>query len=179
MALATLGLDLITKVLVVAELRTRQPVELFGGLVYLTHARNTGAAFSVGEGFTVVLSVLAVAVVVVLLVLARRLVSPAWAAALGLIAGGAAGNLIDRLFRSPGPLEGAVVDFISVLDPVDPPWPVFNLADSALVVGVALVVVLELFGKRPGLSPRGVKSQVPAATAESAAPPETARNDSE
>lgn len=159
MASAVVGLDLITKVLVVAELRTRQPVELFGGLVYLTHARNTGAAFSVGEGFTVLLSVLAVVVVIVLLTLARRLASPAWAVALGLIAGGAAGNLIDRLFRSPGPFEGAVVDFISILDPHDPPWPVFNLADSALVVGVVLVVVLELFGKRPGLLPRNTTTR--------------------
>lgn len=129
-------------------------MKLFGGLVYLTHLRNTGAAFNIGDRFTIGLSLMAIVVVISVSVLSRRVISSAWAIALGLLVGGAAGNLIDRLLRAPGPLRGAVVDFISVTDPVSPPWPVFNLADSALVVGVALLLALELFGQTPAFQPR-------------------------
>jgi signal peptidase II len=141
---------------VVAQLIGHRPVRLFGGLVYLTHIRNSGAAFSLGAGLTVAISLIAVIVVGYVLWLSHRLVSARWAVALGLIAGGALGNLIDRLFRTPGPLRGGVVDFISLADPVNPPWPVFNLADSALVIGVVIVVALELFGStRPFASVSG------------------------
>ncbi len=77
---------------------------------------------------------------------ASRLRSTGWAVALGLILGGAAGNLVDRLARAPGPLRGAVVDWISLLDPYGPVWPIFNLADSAIVCGGVCAVVLVLLG---------------------------------
>lgn len=125
------------------------PVKLLGGLVYLVHVRNPGAAFSLGTGYTWVLSAIAFAVVVVIIRTASRLRSPGWAVALGLVLGGASGNLVDRLFRSPGPLYGHVVDFLSVLDEAGQFFPVFNLADSALFCGVVLAVFLELTGRRP------------------------------
>ena len=89
-------------------------MRLLGGAIYLVQTRNSGAAFSVGTGATVVLTVVALAVVVVILRAARRMRSVGWAVALGLVLGGALGNLIDRLFRSPGVGRGHVVDWISL-----------------------------------------------------------------
>jgi len=140
--------DVATKIAVVATLVDRPPVRALDGLVYLVHTRNTGAAFSLASGFTAVLSLIAFGVVAFIVRAARRLYSSGWAVALGLILGGATGNLVDRVFRSPGPLRGGVVDFIALADPYRPPWPVFNLADSALVAGVGLVVFLEVTGRR-------------------------------
>jgi len=141
--LAVLVLDIVSKAIVVETLSDRAPVRLFGGLVRLVHARNTGAAFSIAEGQTLVLSVIALIVVAAIIRTARRLGSTAWAVSLGLILGGALGNLTDRMLRAPGPLRGAVVDWIDLQV-----WPVFNLADSALVVGVCLAVFLEVRGRR-------------------------------
>jgi signal peptidase II len=148
--------DVVTKVAVVSTLQDGPPVKILGGLVYFVHTRNTGAAFSLASGFTIVLSAIAVGVVVFIARVARRLYSAGWAVALGLVMGGATGNLVDRIFRDPAPLRGGVVDFVSVLDPVSPPWPVFNVADSALVIGVCLAVLLELRGHR--IDGRRVKS---------------------
>jgi signal peptidase II len=78
---------------------------------------------------------------------ARRLQSTGWAVALGLVLGGALGNLTDRLFRSPGPLHGHVVDIVSLLAPDGRVWPVFNLADSSIVSGGVLLVLLALLGR--------------------------------
>ncbi len=147
-AAVALVADLVTKVVVVATLQDGPPVKILGGLFYFVHTRNTGAAFSLASGFTVVLTLIAVGVVVFIARMSRKLYSTGWAVALGLVMGGAAGNLIDRLFRAPGPFRGGVVDFISLLDPIAPPFPVFNVADSCLVVGVCLAVLLELRGIR-------------------------------
>ncbi len=147
-ALVVLVADLISKVVAVAALEGHAPVRLLGGAVYLVLTRNTGAAFSLGQGYTIVLTAIAVVVIAVIIRFARRLASRPWAVVLGLILGGAAGNLVDRLFRAPGPLRGAVIDFISVFDDAGGVWPVFNLADSALVLGAVTAVVLELTGRR-------------------------------
>ena len=69
-----------------------------------------------------------------------------WAVALGLILGGAFGNLVDRIFRDPGVFRGHVVDWISLFGPDGAHWPIFNLADSAIVCGAVLAAVLSLFG---------------------------------
>lgn len=138
--------DLVTKVLVVAELAGREPVRLLGGALYLTHARNPGAAFSFAEGATVLFSAVAAIVVAVIVRTASRLRSLPWAICLGLILGGAAGNLVDRIFRSPGPLRGHVVDWISAFDPAGRVWPIFNVADSGIVVGGVLAVLLAALG---------------------------------
>jgi signal peptidase II len=146
LAAAVLALDIGTKLLVVATLSDRQPLRLLGGAVYLTEARNTGAAFSFAEGATVVFTLIAVAVVVVIVRSARRLFSTGWAVALALVLGGAVGNLLDRVFRDPGFLRGGVVDFISLFDPYGQVWPIFNVADSAIVCGGVLGAVLAFRG---------------------------------
>jgi len=139
--------DVLTKITAVARLEGREPVELLGGAVYLVLVRNPGAAFSLATGYTWVLSLVAVAVVVVIARIARRLRSTGWAIALGLVLGGALGNLADRVFRAPGPLRGHVVDVVSVFAPDGSVWPVFNLADSSIVSGGVLLVLLALTGR--------------------------------
>src|SRR4051812_21677786 len=101
LAATVLLLDVVTKILVVATLHEGQNVRVLGGGVYLTFWRNTGAAFSFAEGATILFSLIAVAVAVVIVRTARRLFSTGWAVALGLVLGGAMGNLIDRIFRAP------------------------------------------------------------------------------
>lgn len=140
-ALLVLTADVVSKVLVVARLEGRPPVRLLGGALLLNVGRNPGAAFSFAEGATVLFTLVAVAVAVVILRTATRLGSTGWAVSLGLLLGGAVGNLVDRLLRSPGVGRGAVVDFIDLRV-----WPVFNLADSAIVVGGLLAVVLSARG---------------------------------
>jgi signal peptidase II len=139
--------DVLTKIAAVARLEGREPVELLGGAVYLVLVRNPGAAFSLATGYTWVLSLVAVAVVVVIARIARRLRSTGWAVALGLVLGGALGNLADRVFRAPGPLRGHVVDVVSLFAPDGSVWPVFNLADSSIVSGGVLLVLLALTGR--------------------------------
>nr|WP_246405896.1 signal peptidase II [Modestobacter versicolor] len=146
LASAVLALDLGTKLLVVATLSDREPLRLLGGAVYLTEARNTGAAFSFAEGATVVFTLIAVAVVVVIVRSARRLFSTGWAVSLALVLGGAVGNLVDRVFRDPGFLRGGVVDFVSLFDPYGRVWPIFNVADSAIVCGGVLGALLAFRG---------------------------------
>lgn len=146
-ALAVVALDVVSKVVVVAELPLgHQPVRLLGGVLYLQQTRNSGAAFSLGTGFTVILTVLAVAVVVLIVRIATRLRSTGWAIALALILGGAIGNLVDRLFRAPGVGRGHVVDWLSLFAPYGRYWPIFNLADSAIVCGAVLAALLALLG---------------------------------
>lgn len=80
--------------------------------------------------------------------MAARLRSLPWAISLGLVLGGAVGNLTDRIFRAPGVFVGHVVDMVSLFDPYGQVWPIFNLADSALVSGVVLAVLLEVTGRQ-------------------------------
>jgi signal peptidase II len=148
-AALVLALDVATKVWVVAELEGRRTLELLGGQLLIRVTRNSGAAFSFAQGYTVVFTAVALAVIVVIVRISRRLYSGAWALSLGLLLGGASGNLLDRLLRSPGPGRGAVVDFLDFQV-----WPSFNVADSAIVVGGLLAVLLsfrglELDGSRP------------------------------
>jgi signal peptidase II len=143
---AVLLADLVTKLVVVATIAPGEDVRVLGGLVYLTQLRNMGAAFSFAEGATILFSLIAVAVAVVIVRTARRLYSTGWAVTLGLVLGGALGNLIDRIFRDPGFLRGGVVDFVSVFAPDGRIWPVFNVADSAIVCGGILGVLLALRG---------------------------------
>jgi signal peptidase II len=145
-AVAVVALDVASKVLVVAKLEHHPPKRLLGGAIYLDVARNSGAAFSLGTGFTVLLSLIALAVIAVIVRTASRMRSTGWAMALGLILGGAIGNLADRIFREPGVFRGHVVDWISLFGPDAAHWPIFNLADSAIVCGAILAALLSLFG---------------------------------
>jgi signal peptidase II len=145
-ALVALSLDVISKSLVAAQLGGRAPVRILFGAIYLDETRNSGAAFSVGTGATVVLTIVAIAVVAIIVRTARRMRSTGWAVSLGLVLGGALGNLVDRLFRAPGVGRGHVVDWISVFGPNGAHWPIFNLADSAIVCGAILAAILALSG---------------------------------
>jgi signal peptidase II len=142
-----LALDVVTKTVAVATLEGRPPLVLLGGLVNLVLIRNPGAAWSMATGYTWVLSLIALVVVVVIIRISRRLRSVGWAIALGLILGGALGNLTDRLFRAPGVLQGHVVDMVSVVRTDGSFFPVFNLADSSIVCGGILLVLLALLGR--------------------------------
>ncbi len=119
------------------------PVTLIDGTLELALARNTGSAFSLFQTLTPVVAILAVAIALVLVRVVRRTHERTVLIALALVLGGALGNLIDRLFRSPGWLRGAVVDFIHLRD-----WPTFNVADSAITIGAVLLVAWSLFGGR-------------------------------
>ncbi len=146
-AFLVLALDVVSKIIVVAQLPERHPpVRLLGGAIYLDQTRNSGAAFSLGTGFTVVLTAVAVAVVVVIVRTAGRMRSTGWGVALGLVLGGALGNLTDRVFRQPGVFRGHVVDWISLFGPNGAHWPIFNLADSAIVCGAVLAALLAVLG---------------------------------
>jgi signal peptidase II len=142
-AAAVFVADVITKIIVVATLRPLRPVSVIGTLLQLNLVRNSGAAFSFGTGMTIAFTVIAVGVIVFIVRTSRRLRSVPWAVTLGLLLGGAAGNLTDRLLRSPGVFRGDVVDWIQL-----PHWPVFNVADSCIVCGGFLAVVLAARGIR-------------------------------
>ena len=145
-AAGVLVVDVATKLTVVATIAPGEDIRLLGGLLYLTQLRNVGAAFSFAEGATLLFSLVAVAVAVVIVRTARRLYSTGWAVTLGLVLGGAVGNLLDRIFRDPGFLRGGVVDFLSVFAPDGRAFPVFNVADSAIVCGGILGALLALRG---------------------------------
>jgi signal peptidase II len=131
-------LDQVTKTWAVRELADG-PVELVGSDVGFRLSRNSGGAFSLFQGFTPLLAVLAIALAVVLVRALQRTRDPLVLVALALILGGAIGNLIDRLARSPGFLRGEVVDFVDVGR-----FPVFNVADSAITIGAVLLFVAVL-----------------------------------
>jgi signal peptidase II len=141
---AVCAVDAISKALVVAHLSYHRPVTLLGGLITLRLVRNAGAAFGLGPSYTALYALVAAGVLAAILRVSGRLRSWPYAVALGLLLGGAAGNLADRLFRSPGPLRGLVVDWIKL-----PHFaPSFNIADSAIVAGVGLLILAGLRGWR-------------------------------
>jgi signal peptidase II len=135
-------LDQLTKVWAVATLADG-PTSIIGTDVQLQLSRNTGGAFSLFQGMTPLLAVLAIVLVVFLVRAAKRTDGTVAVVALSLVLGGALGNLCDRVFRSPGFLEGAVVDFVSVGR-----FPTFNVADSAITIGAILLIGWSLFGGR-------------------------------
>jgi signal peptidase II len=146
-AAIALTADIVSKVLIVSRLPGRESVRLLGGALYLDLYRNPGAAFSLATGMTWLLTVIAIGVVVAILRMAPKLRSAGWAVGLGLILGGATGNLIDRIFREPAPFRGHVVDFLSVFADNGRVFPVFNLADSSIVVGGCLLVLMAVLGR--------------------------------
>ncbi len=145
-ALVVILLDRLTKAWAVDVMLPRMqsgdgPIDVIGSLVRLTYTENTGAAFSLGTGYTWVFSIIAVVVAVVILRTSRKLGSVGWSVAFGGLLGGLLGNLIDRLTRPPGVGMGSVVDFIAF-----PNFPVFNVADMAIVGSAILMVILSLRG---------------------------------
>ncbi|ACZ85838.1 lipoprotein signal peptidase [Streptosporangium roseum DSM 43021] len=138
-------LDLITKTVVLRTLEGREPLVVIPGLLQFRVIFNSGAAFSIGTGMTIVFTFVAAGVVIAILRTARHLRSLPWAITLGLMLGGALGNLTDRLLRwpsgfgRPSPFQGHVVDFIETFPGH---FPVWNVADSAIVCGGILAVIL-------------------------------------
>lgn len=135
-----LALDQWTKHLAVVHLDPRDPPTYLGGFFKLLLVRNPGAAFSLGTSATVVLSVLALVVLIVLLgVIAPRVHSLSTAIVTGLGIAGVGGNFTDRMLREPSPFRGHVIDFLSFGT-----FPVFNVADMCLTTGAALMILLSL-----------------------------------
>lgn len=135
------GLDQLTKWWVVATMTEGQITPVLPPLLSWRFIRNPGAAFSIGTDYTWVFTIIMVLVSIVLVLQVRRVASRLWGTALGLVLGGALGNLTDRLFREPSFGQGHVVDFVAL-----PNFAIFNVADSAVVSGVVLIVILTLRG---------------------------------
>lgn len=133
--------DQVTKALALARLEGQPDVQVVGDLLQLTFTRNPGAAFSLGTEATPILTTLAIIATVVVLWIARRVRSTAWAVTLGLLLAGITGNLTDRLVRDPEPFHGHVIDFLRL-----PNWPIFNVADICINVAAGLVLLLTFRG---------------------------------
>ena len=131
--------DFATKTWALTSLSSSEPRKIIGSFLQLTLVHNPGAAFSFATGFTLVFSLLALAVVVAVVYFAPKITSGGWQLCLGLLLGGVLGNLTDRIFREPSFLNGHVIDWIQI-----PSWPVFNLADSAICVAAFIAFVLSL-----------------------------------
>ena len=140
--------DFSTKVWAVNTLSTREPVKVIGSFLQLTFVRNPGAAFSFAEGFTIFFTLFAIVVFSVIVYFAPRITSKGWSWVLGLVLAGVLGNLTDRIFREPGFLRGHVIDWIQL-----PMWPVFNIADTAIVVAAGIAIVLSVRNIPPVATP--------------------------
>ncbi len=133
--------DQATKIWAVAKLEGEPTIELLGRWLHLTFIRNEGAALGIGSGYTWILTIVVVVVVVFILRSMRKIGSRGWAVALGLLLGGALGNLIDRIFRAPGVAQGHVVDFIGYGDLF-----IGNVADIAVVGAAVMIAILSIQG---------------------------------
>lgn len=134
-------LDLATKIWAVARLENQPEIKVIGEFLKFSFVRNPGAAFSFGTSVTWVFTLIAISVSITILFVSKSVTNRPWAIALGGLLGGAVGNLIDRIFRSPEVFQGHVVDFISV-----PNYPMFNISDSAVVISAIAMVVLSFRG---------------------------------
>jgi signal peptidase II len=130
-------IDFATKTWAQNTLSTREPVKIIGTFLQLTYLQNSGAAFSLGTSSTIIFSIIALATALTITYYANQVTSKGWAMVLGLVLGGVFGNLTDRIFREPSFLRGGVIDWIQI-----PHWPVFNIADSAIVIAALIAIVL-------------------------------------
>lgn len=146
MAIAIATIDQLVKNWVIATLQPQVSYPFLGEVVRLFLIRNDSAAFSLGFGVTWIFTIISSLAVLALVWYATKVRNLAWAALVGLAAGGVAGNLIDRIFRAPGFPSGHVVDYIQI--PFN--FPIFNIADSAIVVVAGLVIIATARGRRIG-----------------------------
>ncbi len=159
-ALAVYGIDQLAKFLIVSNLTEGQTVDVLGPVLQFHFVKNPGAAFSLATGETWIFSIAATAVTVFIIFFARRIRSVAWAVLFGMLLGGTAGNLTDRLFREPGFGVGHVIDFVQVID-----FPaIFNVADSFICASMALFIILTIRGT--GLDGRRDRDRKPDAGGE-------------
>jgi signal peptidase II len=136
-AVAIVVADQVTKHWALNALGDGRTIDIVGSLRF-NLAFNTGMAFAKGQGIGPIIAVVGVVVVAYLLIGLRRETKPG-AVFVGMVAGGAAGNIVDRLFRGEAWLRGAVVDFVDLQW-----WPIFNVADAAIVVGAGALVIASL-----------------------------------
>ena len=139
-ALLVVALDQFTKHLVLSNLSSGEVVHVIGDILLLRLSFNSGGAFGIGQGLPGFFLAASVVVAVMIVVLARRVDDPRWIVPLGLVLGGGLGNLTDRVVRDTG---GRVVDFIDFRV-----WPLFNIADASIVVGVIVMFVLGFRSER-------------------------------
>jgi len=132
-------IDLGTKVWAVEVLSSRANVQIIGSFLQLTFVQNSGAAFGIGAGSTIIFTFFALAVLIVITRYALQITSKGWALVCGIVLGGILGNLTDRIFREPSFLQGHVIDWIQI-----PNWPVFNIADSAIVIAAVVAIILTI-----------------------------------
>lgn len=137
------ALDRITKAWAEASLADRPPIEVISGVLHLTYTTNSGGAFGLGQSAPWLFAAATIVVVGIIVVVSTRLTWVLTAVALGLVLGGALGNLTDRAIRGPG-LTGRVIDFVDVRV-----WPVFNVADSAVLIGAVLLAVSSFRREEP------------------------------
>lgn len=146
LAVVVLAVDQFTKYLALENLPYEQRVPVWGDVLQFFLTRNSGAAFSLGEGVTWVFTIiLALAAIIIVSLAVTRVRGRLWTIVLGLLLGGILGNLTDRLFREPGFAVGHVVDFIYT------PWmmqAIYNVADMFIVTMMISVALLVLFGVR-------------------------------
>lgn len=138
-AASVLALDQLTKWWAAATLPGK-PIVVLDGFFQLRYFTNPGAAFSMLPGAGGVIALVAIAVAVFIVVVAAKVETRWEAIALGLVLGGALGNLTDRVFRGAGLLDGKVVDFIDFSF-----FPAFNVADSAITLGAIAAVIIAFF----------------------------------
>ncbi len=138
-AIAVYALDRVTKAWTESSLAGRHPLVVIPHVLQLNYTTNSGGAFGLGRSAPVLFATATLVATAIVVWYSFRLSRPLMAIALGLILGGALGNLTDRLVRGEGLASGRVVDFIDVHV-----WPVFNVADSAIVIGAILLAVASL-----------------------------------
>ncbi|MEN0127792.1 MAG: signal peptidase II [Brevundimonas sp.] len=159
--IAVLVADQLSKAWALRSLTPGERTDLIGELLGFQLVFNPGAALSLATGMTWLLTLVAAVVVVVIVRASRRIGSALWAVALGLLLGGAIGNLVDRMVRDPGVARGHVVDFIAYAD-----FFVGNVADIAIVVAAVLIVLAVLLGIRVDGTREGSSRDVDAADQE-------------
>ncbi|HEX5950195.1 MAG TPA: signal peptidase II [Actinomycetota bacterium] len=142
-AAAAYALDRITKAWAETSLADRPPIEVISGVLHLTFTTNSGGAFGLGQSAPWLFAGATIVVVGIIVAVSTRLTGSLTAVALGLVLGGALGNLTDRALRGPG-LSGHVIDFVDVRV-----WPVFNVADSAVLIGAVLLAVSSFRREEP------------------------------
>lgn len=134
-AVLAYALDRVTKAWAADALSGRAPIEVIPGVLHLTYTTNSGGAFGFGQSAPWLFAGATILVAGIVVVVSARLSHASVAVALGLVLGGALGNLTDRVMNGPG-LTGRVTDFIDLRI-----WPVFNLADTSVVVGAVLLAL--------------------------------------
>jgi signal peptidase II len=147
-AVAAVAADQVTKAVALGTLDDGRTHPVIDGVLHWTVQRNPGAAFGIFRRAPVLFTVLAIVIVVAIVAAAPKVRDRLNAVALGLVLGGALGNLADRLFRPPGPFRGRVIDFIDLRV-----WPTFNVADAAVVIGAVLLAIASIRSDRNARTP--------------------------